>query len=236
MALKTVSQNNRIQWETFQPINEWKLLYPFNSTAMSCSVELIPLVLSHSRFRMSRYLDNTTYKIGYGYSDPTVNYGITEPEAYTDWIAAFKKKERDLKNQLSFVSAVTQSQFDALLSLYFLTGSWKTVVSSEGTYDIVDAIKKDEWYLVADMIANGKQDHDQRLREARILALADYNIDKDRTWLRIEGIQYARTIYSRGMNDLIAKKQLENAYYRETQAFLPTMSELKKREIANRYQ
>ena len=233
--IKIVSPQYRIQWETFQPTNRFKTDFKVLTPLVTCSDELIPIVLSNSRFRMYRYTDseNNFYKIGYGYGDPSTKYGMTESEAYGEWIAEFKKKESSLQKQLPLPS-ITVSQFDALLSLYFLTGSWRTIESDEGTYDLSSAIKNLQWSLVADMIANGKVDRNQRQTEAKILMLGDYRTDKTRNWLRNEGVQYTRTTYIRGITDPLAKKQAEIAYYRQTMgAFLPNLTENKKREISN---
>lgn len=233
--IKIVSPQYRIQWETFQPTDRFKTDFKVLTSLIKCSDEIIPIVLANSRFRMYRYKDANTdmYKIGYGYGDPDTKYGVTESEAYGQWIAEFKKKESSLQKQLSLPS-ITTSQFDALLSLYFLTGSWRTIESDEGVYDLSSAIKNLQWSLVADMIANGKVDRNQRQLEAKILMLGDYRSDKTRNWLSNEGVQYTRTTYIRGITDSLAKKQAEIAYYRQTMgAFLPNLTENKKREISN---
>lgn len=233
--IKVVSPQYRIQWENYQPVDRFKTDFNIITSMVKCSDEIIPIVLTNSRYRMSRYLDESSniYKIGYGYGNSAQPYGMTEAEAYAEWIAEFKKKESSLQQQLP-INSITQSQFDALLSLYFLTGNWRTIVSSEGTYDILTAVKNLQWSLVADMISNGKVDRNQRQIEARILMLGDYNTTKSRAWLRNEGIQYTRTSYIRGMSDSIAKKQAEISYYRQTSgAFLPNLTDLKKTEIIN---
>lgn len=233
--IKIVSPQYRIQWEIFQPTNRFKTDFKVLTPSIACSEELIPIVLANSRFRMYRYTDSITnlYKIGYGYGDTSTVYGMTESEAYGEWIAEFKKKESNLQKQLPLPS-ITASQFDALLSLYFLTGSWRTIEADEGTYDLNSAIKNQQWSLVADMIANGKVDRNQRQLEAKILMLGDYRTDKTRNWLRNEGVQYTRTTYIRGITDQLAKKQAEIAYYRQTMgAFLPNLTENKKRQISN---
>lgn len=233
--IKIVSPPYRTQWENYQPVDRFKTDFNVMTSIIKCSDEIIPIVLANSRFRMFRYVDDQSndYKIGYGYGNPNYPYGMTEAEAYAEWISEFKKKESSLKQQLP-LNSISQSQFDALLSLYFLTGSWRTIVSSEGTYDILNAVKNLQWSLVADMISNGKIDRNQRQIESRVLMLGDYNTTKSRAWLRNEGVQYARTTYIRGITDSIAKKQAEISYFRQTSgAFLPNLTDLKKTEISN---
>lgn len=233
--IKIVSKEYRIQWDTFQPVNRFKTDFNVLPYLITCSEELIPIVLGNSRFRMYRYIDDITqeYKIGYGYGDANLPNGMIEEEAYAEWISEFKNKEYNLKKQLP-IPSITSSQFDALLSLYFTTGSWKRIESSEGTYDIYSAVKNLQWSLVADMIANGKTNRDHRQIESRILMLGDYRTNKSRNWLRNEGVQYTRTTYIRGITDTLAKKQAEVSYYRQTLgAFLPNISDTRKRQIVN---
>lgn len=236
--LNSVSNNLKIQWETFSKTQQqkWDSEYRVSASIRTVSEPMIPIILSNSKFRMFRYLDeNNVYKIGYGYGNPEKRDGYTEVEAYSEWISALKKKEEFLQRQIPI--ALSQSQFDAILSLYFLTGNWKTIVGSEGTYNLLNPIRSGDWATVADMLSNATENRDQRMREARIIMIGDYTNTKTRTWIRNDGIQYTRTQYaSDKITDILAKKQAEIAYYRQTNgAFLPNMNELKKREIINRY-
>lgn len=234
--LKTVSIYRRIPWETYStnPLREWKIKLGIYAPSIVASNELLDFLISNFDYRMYRYRDPITdqYKMGYGYTDPSYEYGATENEAYSDWIKEVKRKERLLTQQLP-VTMITESQFDALLSLYVMTGNWKKLRGEEGTYDIFSAVKSLNWQLVADMIANG-QDKSQRLAEARILMLGDYSHTGDRNRLAGLGIQYARTQYVRGIPDAFSRKQAEYAFYRQTNGvFLPNMPELRKRQIVS---
>lgn len=236
--LNSVSSNLRVQWEIFNKTEQqkWDSEFLISVQYQSLSEKAIPIILFNSRFRMFRYLDeNGNYKIGYGYGNTEKRDGYTEPEAYSEWIKELKRKENILQKQLPVVS-LSQSQFDAILSLYFLTGNWKTVEGNEGTYNVFNAIRVSDWTTVSNMLSNATENREQRLREARLIMIGDYSFNKDRTWMRNEGIQYTRTQYISGITDSIAKRQAEFAYYRQTNgAFLPNMNELKKREIKNTY-
>lgn len=238
MAVSKVSPSFRIQWETFSKTEQqkWDSEFRISTLYQTVSEEAKLVILSNSRFRMFRYLsEDNTYKIGYGYGNADKRDGYTEPEAYSEWIKELKKKEDLLQKQLPVLS-LSQSQFDAILSLYFLTGNWKKVNGLEGTYDILSAMRNNDWITIANMLANASQNREQRLKEARMLVLGDYNTDKDRTWLRNEGIQHTRTQYINNITDTLAKRQAEFAYYRQTNgAFLPNMREIRKREIVNYY-
>jgi len=175
---------------------------------------------------------NMRWRIGYGFGDSNNLRGYTEPESYSEWISAFRKSQHKLRNQLPLIN-ITQSQFDALSSLYFQTGEWRRVLSTDGTYDLYSAIKGERWLLVADMIANG-MDRSARINDAKILLLGDYSVFKGRTDKRREGIQFARNQYIIGIKDSLAKKQAEFAYYRQTGgAWLPNVAESRQRMIIN---
>jgi len=189
---------------------------------------MLDVMLSFERFRMYQK-PNSAGKLvtGYGYTNPSENTGPTESEAYTHWRKAVFAKQKSLIVQLP-VKTISQAQFDALLSLYFSTGSWRTVQGTEGLYNIERAIKGNQWKLVADMIANGSQDSSRRLKEARALVLADYYTSQNRIWMLREARGHTVTEYTRGLLDTTQVKQVEVAYYREYDTFLPNMTEGRK--------
>jgi GH24 family phage-related lysozyme (muramidase) len=229
----------RIQWETFEVVDNFRATMDVNIRALQTSEEMIELILSNYRYRMYRYASETNskdFKIGYGFGNPNLPYGMTEDEAYSEWLKEFKIVEKNFVRQLP-INFMTQSQFDALISLYFTTGKWKTVESNTvtGTYDILGAIKLGNWEAVANMISDSLIDRPQRLAEARVMMLGDYSNIKTRRWLRLEGIQFTRTQYiSNLITDAFAKKQAEFAYYRQTNGgYLPNTTMLRKMQIKN---
>lgn len=235
MMLPIVDSKYRIPWQDFRVKN----LYYTQSTnppyIMQASEEIIPVILNNFRYRMYKYFDEPSnqFKIGYGYGNPNDQKGMTEPEAYSLWISELRKKQVLLRNQIPFLY-VTQSQFDALLSLYFQTGSWRIVQSREGTYDLLSAIKENSWQAAADMIANGSVKRDARMREARVMMLGDYSVERTRTNLRREGIEYTRTQYIQGIDDSFTRRQAQIAYFRQTNgAWLPNMSQAEKSVVVN---
>lgn len=234
MMLKAVLPSKKIDWQSMTVQSEWDVGFPIEIVLMQASIGITELVLSNFRYRMYRYLDNTgKFKIGYGFGNPDSIYGYTEQESFAAFMKEFKKKERELKTQLPLIT-ISQTRFDALLSLYFQTGTWKIVKSDSGIYDLYSAILEERWNLVSDMIANGNEDRQMRFAEARVMQLADYGTSRDRFWLNSDGIYNAREAYRIGIDDPIAKKQVEVAYYRITGTFLPGIPELRKREIHTR--
>ena len=62
--------------------------------------------------------------------------------------------------------------------------------------------------------------------------LADYNITKDRQQQRTEGIYNIRTSYLNNQySNEFEKRQAEFAYYRQTNRFLPDMSDTRKKRL-----
>jgi len=231
--LNSVTTSRRIPWEIYENKSVWLTEFRIPVFQIEATQQCLDVLITAFTYRMFRYQDdNNQWQLGYGYSDTNLKFGVTEQEAYSDWIKAIKKKESQLANQLPLIS-MTQSQFDALFSLYVLTGDWKRVHGDEGTYDLYSAIKGERWLLAADMIANGKN-RLNRLTEARILKLADYSTGTDRISVRREGVQFARTQYIRGIADILGKSQAEYAYFKQTNGtFLPGIVNLRQRQIVN---
>lgn len=130
---------------------------------------------------------------------------------------------------------LSQTQFDTLMSIYYTTGTWRRINGPDGLLDLEFAVTTGRWSLLADMISTATIDHSKRLSESRILMLGDYGQPRSRSWLRNEGIQFTRTNYVAGLSTDLSSRQAENAYYRETGAFLPGVTDLRKREIIQVY-
>jgi len=228
--LQFVSERYRIPWD-IHPIQDiWTTSRNINIYPITTSKEMLEIMLSNNRFRM--FKENGS--IGYGFGDADKVTGMTEQEAYSEWLDYIKLKERQLKKQLPLVE-LTQTQFDALMGMFIGVGKWRRIPSDEGIYDVERAVKEKRWKLVADMIANCNVkglDSRARLNEARVLMLGDYAVDKDRGWLRVEGVQHTRTKYVSGDLTESQKRQAEYAYYRQTGGgFLPNMAESRKRKV-----
>ena len=229
----SVEQSRRIEWEIYPTGNVSRQTELKDIDAISATDDIVLHMLSNFKFRMQSYIDmNGVKAIGYGYGNPDSKTGITEEEAFGEWIGVIKQKQSNLIHQLP-LTRITQSQFDALLSLYVLTGSWKFVDSQQGRYDIFNAISVNDWETVANMIANGTENTatSSRFFESRVLQLGDYSNIKTRAWVRNEGIQYTRKTSSAGGFTDMQLRQAEISYYRELGMFLPTTTDLRKRTI-----
>lgn len=180
------------------------------------------------------YTDNDgIQRIGYGTTKNLDSIGLTERNSYNDWITEFKVVERKFKRVLP-VDQLTQTQYDALLSLYYYTGTIAYVGSDFRRFEILDYIKTNKWDYLATALVNSGNKRLQRQIEARIMMLGDYGYYKTRTDLKEVGIQDMRSKYPIQLNDN-QKKQAEYVYYVETKRFLPNMTDTRKRQIVKLY-
>lgn len=229
--LNLVAAPFRTQWEIFNNQDEYATGFLVNTGVAIFSTDMVGLLLGYRNWRGIRYLDdNNTYKIGYGIGDPSLAQGLTETEAYGELISDFRNQQRIVRKQLP-IFAIPQTVYDALVSLYIDTGTWRVVQAEEGTYDMQDAIRNSNWLLAADMLMRGNQNPDLRKAEARVLYLGQYNFTKDRQQLITEGIQDIRRQYVADTLDPFERRQAEFLYYRQLGAFLPTMPEAKQRRV-----
>jgi hypothetical protein len=229
--LKLVDARYRIQWDTFTVQDEYATKFRINTGFSIVSQGMIDLILSYYKWSGVRYLnEDGEYEIGYGIGDPNDEQGHTEAQSYAEWLGWVRNRQKNLQIQLPVIN-VTQSVFDALLSLYIDTGTWRTVVADEGTYDLAAAVKNENWLLVADIISRGNINPDLRKKEARVMKLGDYSFDKTRNQQITQGVQELRKRYVNGITREFDKKQAEFAYYRQLGVFLPGMSQLRQRRI-----
>lgn len=227
--LTYVDADKRIQWEVYSVVDDFAARFKQAKSSIGLSNKMMAVLLSRYEYRGFRYLDGSTYKIGYGYGDPTVVQGMTEDEAFAEWYGAIKNIEKNIVAQLPLTS-IPQSVFDALFGLYLDTGTWRTVQSDDGTYNMLNAVRNANWLLIADILSRGKKNNGLRMQEAHIAKLADYVSTKTREQLSTAGLRYTRTSYANLTNEL-EKQQAEYSYYRQLGSFLPGMSDLRKRRI-----
>ena len=231
MTIRLVAAQHRIQWDTFTVQNTFAVQLLVNKGVAIISEPMIDFILSHKTWSGVRYQNSAgEYEIGYGIGDPDNAQGNTESQSYAEWIGFVRNEQKKLQAQLPVIG-ISQATFDALLSLYLDTGTWRTVVADEGTYDLADAIKNGNWLLAADIISRGNINPNIRKAEARIMQLGDYSSSKDRNQQIIQGVQRLRKRYVNGFTNESDKRQAEFVYYRQLGAFLPGMSQLRQRRV-----
>lgn len=229
--LRLVEPQNRIQWETFQIQDQFAAQFRVNTGIAIVSERMTNVMLGQLKWRGTRYLNDVgEYAIGYGVGDPDNQQGYTEPQAYAEWIGFVRNRQKVLRAQLP-IFALPQSVYDALVSLFVDTGTWRTVESDEGTYDMADAVRNSNWLLVADILSRGRANPNLRRIESSVAYLGAYPASKDRNQQIVQGLQDIRKAYTRGINSAFDKTQAEFVYYRQLGSFLPGMSQLRQRRI-----
>ena len=235
----TITENDLIEFELFN-VKDRDLLETKKSLRdLEASDRLVNYVLQQSSWKAYKSLDfiTRTVTIGYDETDSVVvnGDGLTEADAYDLWIDKFKEKERRFKSIIPLAS-MSQTSYDALLGLYVVTGSVTKVGTDVRTFDISDYIKQEKWQYVgtALVLTAEKRIFCQGL--AKILMLADYHKYKERSLFKEQGIQEIRKAYPKDMIDDQAKKQAELIYYKETDRFLPKMTQSRMRQIVKRSQ
>ena len=229
--LRLVEAQRRIQWETFTVQDEYAVKFLINAGFITVSQKMVDLILSYKKWSGVRYLnEDGEYEIGYGAGEPDFEQGYTESQAYSEWLGSIRNRQKNLQVQLPIVN-LPQTKFDALFSLYLDTGTWRTVVADEGTYDLADAVENQNWLLAADILSRGKVNPELRRSEARVMQLGDYTNSKSRSQQVFRGIQEIRKRYVNGITNEFDKRQAEFVYYRQLGTMLPGMSQLRQRRI-----
>jgi len=230
--LEFVDAQFRIQWDTFTIADEFDVKFNINTSVVNVTNEMLDLILSYRSWSGIRTVNPNTgeYEIGYGIGDPDDVQGYTEPQAYAEFVGYARNRQKNLRAQLP-IFALPRGAFNALFSLYLDTGTWRTVESDEGTYDLANAVKQSNWLLAADIISRGRINPELRRKEARVMQLGDFNTTKSRRQQTIQGVQKLRTLYLNGLPTEFDKKQAEFVYYRQLGSFLPGMSNLRQRRV-----
>ena len=171
-------------------------------------------------------------KIGYNLTDGVDGNGLTEQESYSKWIEVFKDAERRFK-EVFVLDSLSQSQYDGMLSLYYLTGDWTTVGSETRKFNLYDYVKNRQWEYVATAMVNSGPNRTMRQLESKVIMLADYGIQKDRSLIRRQGIQDIASKYPSRLLDDKSRAQAEYVYYELTNRFLPHMAESRQRILSS---
>ena len=200
---------------------------------LEASDDVLNFMLRQTQWRGYSYIvpGTTTTLIGYGTSENLNSIsGLTESQAYSDWISRVKDSEKKLKRQFP-LDKLTQSQYDGLVSLFYSTGSFTSVGSDVRKFQLGNFIKQEEWNYLATALINSGTNRARRQAEAKIIMLGDYGIYKDRSLMKESGLQDIRQQYPDGFTTTVSKKQAEVVYYAETGLFLPQLTMSRMREL-----
>tara|TARA_B100000768_G_scaffold177399_1_gene191547 strand:+ start:2558 stop:3280 length:723 start_codon:yes stop_codon:yes gene_type:complete len=201
---------------------------------LETSPAMINLILRNIGWKGYAYKDvDNVIKIGYNLVDGVDGEGLTEESAFNKWIKVFKDAERRFK-EVFVLDSLSQSQYDGLVSLYYLTGDWTRVGSEQRTFQLYDYVKDREWQYVATAMTNSGTNRVQRQLEAKVIMLADYGVSKDRSLIKRQGIQEIANKYPTRLLDDRSRTQAEYVYYAETKRFLPNMAESRQRILSSK--
>ena len=228
-----VTEKNLIEFDLFtvQDDNVVNNLKPISN--LECSDNLISYLttaIGWSGYTVK--LSDIPNNIGYNNisKENITGPGLTESEGYSIWIASLKSKEKKIKKLIP-LDVISQSQYDALLSLYYWTDDIKHIGTGLNRISIYDYIKERKWdYIATAMILTNNQRHIRQV-EASMLMLADYGRQTARQSIRNQGLQNIRKNHQ--TMDTQQKQQAEYVYYIETSRFLPNLSLSRQRQLVN---
>ena len=210
---------------------------PVNTKSASISDAGLDFMLGKELYRGHRHWDGKKYVMGYGYSGSAFSNGITETNAYRLWITDVTKAQNNLRKRLNnSPEFVLQHQWDALVSMFYDTGSIDYTTTEGYEFDLIYFIQKGTIDQVSSAIQIDNRKPTRRVAEASLFRLCNYGNMKPRSWLRNEGIQHIRKNYlalkdKDGNIDKTAQHQAQYSYYKETSKFIKDISEIDRRRI-----
>jgi len=174
---------------------------------------------------------------GLGYGESKFDRGITEQEAFDDWLTTWNQEQTKFKKQLTSLglNSLSQNMYDGLMILYWVTGKFLTVQADEGIYDTRDAIIHKDLDKLANMISRSQINRGKCRIASNIIRLVDYGPSKNRAWIRLNGIHKMRRNNEVGLLDEQELQRARFAYFAETGNYLPFTPEGRKREISKLY-
>lgn len=226
-----VDNTNLIDYDLFTVLDSTGTNTLINLSELEASDKLINFKLRKTKWVGYKKDINGSTVIGYQKKVDINGLGLTEAGAYSIWIEMFKDVERRFK-KLFPLNTLSQSQYDAMLSLYADTGSFSHLGTDDRKFNLLDNINNRLWNYVATAMTLSGLHRGTRQSEAKILMLSDYGIYKNRSLIKEEGIQTLVKEYGTGQLNDEQKKQAEYVYYAETNRFLPNMTESRKRLLA----
>jgi len=226
----TIDAKNLIDYSLFTNMDATTTNTLVNLSDLEASDKIINFKLRLINWKGYKSTRDGVTTIGYASTnvDAIAGTGLIESAAYTLYIEMFKDKERIFKKVFP-LSTLTQSQYDAMLSLYIATSTFSYVGTEDRKFYILDDIKDRKWDHVATALTLSGLDRTTRQLEAKILMLSDYGSYKDRALIKEQSLQHLIKDYKTNQLTDEQKTQAEYVYYAETNRFLTNMTESKKR-------
>jgi hypothetical protein len=228
----TISENDLVEFDLFTNLNSEMTDTKIPLTDLEASTGVISFILKQKSWSPFVYTVNSLPVIGYGFSNGNDSNGLTESEAYSFFIEDLKNKERAFKKIVP-LSLISQTNYDALFSLFYFTSDISKTGTPDRQFKINNYIVNEQWQWVATALVLSGNQRIVRQGEAKIMMLADYGSVKSRSLLKAQGLQNIRTLYPNGFETTKSLNQAEYVYYKETNRFLPKMTQSRKRQIVN---
>jgi len=229
----SISSRNLIDYTLFQTLDASAVNDQKPLSELEASSKLINLKIRSTGWTGYKKVVDKQTVIGYAYrEDSQLNgIGLTEDNAYNLWIEEFKDRERRFKNTF-LLNTLSQTQYDAMLSMYLQTNTFNEVGSNIRMFDLREYIDNRQWGYIATAMTICGLNRLDRQADAKILMLGDYGTNKDRSLIKEQGLQVLYKEHSAGTLDQLQTDQAEYVYYAETKRFLPNMNESRKRLLA----
>lgn len=221
--------------EFFQTV--WEDYTIKDQTLYDTKIDVLSLDVSDTCRDLALSFSQYNSYSGIGYGESNFTRGVTEQEAFEDWLITWNNEKKKILTLLKNfnILKITQNQYDGIVLFNWITGSANTVSASEGEYDLANSIKLQQWNTVANMIKRSKINKSKADIASKIIGLADYGSYRDRIWLRTQGIYKMRQQNELKALDSEDLKRARFAYFAETGNFLPFTPEGIKRDIVNKY-
>ena len=131
---------------------------------------------------------------GAGYGEGTTTEGLTEQQSYDKWQTEFGNYQAIAKKQLlaKNITTMSQSVYDGLILYHWATGNLFYSDAIEGKYSLSEHIKAENYDTLANMITRNDTNNNKCVIASAVLRLADYGKNKNRTWMRTNGIYLMR--------------------------------------------
>lgn len=160
---------------------------------MEASEEILNFNLRRSGWLPYKRRENGVNIIGYNSTKNLDGDGFTEVQSWNDWITEWKNKEKQFK-KLFPIRELTQSQYDAMLSLYYNTGEFNYIGSEVAKFDIRSYLTNGDWdYISTALVINGA-DRMRTQAEAKVMMLGFYGKYIPRSKLLQNGLEVLRKI------------------------------------------
>lgn len=227
--LTTINRKYQTVWEDFTVQD---------TTAYNTQIDLETINASDSCKLTALNFNTYDGYEGAGYGEGTTTEGLTEQQAHDIWLTEFGNYQAIAKKQLlsKKIVKISQSVYDGLVLYHWATGNLFYSDAIEGKYSLSEHLLRENYDILADMIKRNTINNDKCIIASTVLRLADYGKNKNRTWMRTNGIHRMRDQNEKNLLDNDELKRARFAYYAETGKFMPFTPESTKRDIVKKYE